>query len=58
MFELDSLCAMIGLQSGLTGLFAEQIVECRLDNRRIEANCHLALKCENAVDLKIFGTLS
>lgn len=38
MFELDSLCAMIGLQSGLTGLFAEQIVECRLDNRRIEAN--------------------
>ena len=38
MFELDSLCAMIGLQSGLAGLFAEQIVERRLDNRRIEAN--------------------
>lgn len=25
---------------------------------RILDECHLALKCENAVDLKIFGTLS
>lgn len=38
MFELDSLCTMIGLQSGLTGLFAEQIVKRRLDYCRIEAN--------------------
>ena len=38
MLELNSLCTMVSLQRGLTGLFTEQIVERRLDYRRIEAN--------------------
>lgn len=30
-----------------------------IEDMRIRGmGCHLALKCENAVDLKIFGTLS
>ena len=38
VFELDNLCMMIGLQRSLASLFAEQILECRLDYRRIKAN--------------------